>query len=266
MFKFKSLRRYINIPFICVLLFVTSQTNAQSLYRKDIKQLESASQKMTTSIWEEIEKAPPITSNFNYMLWGYWVSGYIVNKTGEKEEVKKMRYNLNSRELFFYKENDTKCQVRKLSQIQGFAIQLRDEHDNPAYRKYINGEGISQQDIPLEGLFEVVEEGAYRLLIKYQITSTEPYMAEEVIDDKKVLLLRNRKKESFKYIVNSKDQAYPISESLDKTFSVVEADLVKDIKNHTRKNKYKLHRRVDAQKTVRHLNKIYNTLQENVNI
>lgn len=205
----------------------------------------------TNELQSSIKKQISYQGAFNYLIGAESVRASIFLKDGKKLKTDAFRYNINSRELLY--DNKGVDYIASLDKVNKFHIILYDENGEDTERVFVNG-GIFQYDsIPLEGVFEVLETGTYRLLMKYQVVKAKPYVCRETIEGEEYKIMRKRKQKSFLYVADNKGNVVPIQENSNQLFRFF-GEHKQKAKSYLKNHKCKLPRRRDVQKLIRYMN------------
>lgn len=203
------------------------------------------------------QKQPP-RNTYTYLLSEPLPANvYLLN--GDTLLNTKVYYDIASR-LLEYGEGDMATFI-PLKDIEMIDIQYSDAFDNVIHRKYLNGAQFEQGGVPLEGLFEVYEEGAYTFLLKHHFESARKrYKHTKVTDGKATTTYKQKKRIAFYYVLNPDGEISLLSGATRKDLGIfgVYQDLIYEF---VHKKKHNIYSPRTILKMVRYANELYKEME-----
>ncbi|GAA4849657.1 hypothetical protein [Algivirga pacifica] len=136
---------------------------------------------------EEIDERPEDTRDTINYLYGTWEEGAAVLYNGDTLQELPSRFDLSWQQLTQRKEvavgrtdslvqKDTLYRTVDFRKIKSFYLDIETQEGFYERKHYVNGYAYRLEGVPVVGIFEVIEGGAYQLLAKIELKTVEPYV------------------------------------------------------------------------------------------
>lgn len=229
---------------------------------------------------EEIDNPTQIERDSTVFLAGAgWTKGTVTLVNGGAYDIEKMNYDLERRQLqmIFEKEvkkdtvvvMDTTYRFYSFRDFKNFTLLIHnEEEDTWRERLFVNGNTYTTDGVPLIGLFEMIQDGEYQLLSKYNLVSYESLDVEERMEmsrnweqaeqkNPNIIIMEHFVKKQEYYMAMPNREVYSLKGRRKKILENFE-DKAEDIKEYVKLNSLNLDEEDDLKKLINFCNSLEN--------